>query len=142
MNQGGLYCFTAFSSLSSSIIKINTEVSRLIYPSNSCNNPQIKTLTLENYPYLKELVIGDECFGYVNTVKIKDDVSLELIMIGKNSFTLNKNSYGENTGCFFTLTNCHSLHSVIIGRFSFSDYNSCNVSCMNEEMKRMMNRLV
>ena len=78
----------------------------------------------------------------MNTVKIKDDVSLELIMIGKNSFTLYKNSYGENTGCFFTLTNYHSLHSVTIGRFSFSDYNSCNVSCMNEEMKRMMNRLI
>ena len=142
MNQGGLFCFNAFSSLSSSIIKINTEVSRLIYPSNSCNNPQIKTLTLENYPYLKELVIGDECFGYVNTVKIKDDVSLESIMIGKNSFTLNKNSYGENTGRSFTLTNCHNLHSVTIGRFSFSDYNSCNLSCMNEEIKRVMYRLV
>ena len=142
MNQGGLYCFNAFSSLSSSIIKINTEVSRLIYPSNSCNNPQIKTLTLENYPYLKELVIGDECFGYVNTVKIKDDVSLESIMIDKNSFTLNKNSYRVNTGCFFTLTNCHNLHSVTIGGFSFSDYNNCNLSCMNEEMKRVMNRLI
>ena len=109
---------------------------------NSCTNLHIKTLTVENYPYLKELVIGDECFGYVNTVKIKDDVSLELIMIGKNSFTLNKNSYGENTGRSFTLTNCHNLHSVTIGRFSFSDYNSCNLSCMNEEMKRIMNRLV
>ena len=109
---------------------------------NSCTNLHIKTLTVENYPYLKELVIGDECFGYVNTVKIKDDVSLESIMIGKNSFTLNKNSYGENTGRSFTLTNCHNLHSVTIGRFSFSDYNSCNLSCMNEEMMRIMNRLV
>ena len=142
MNQGGLYCadYSYFSSFS--FVKLNTKVSRLIYPSNSCNNPQIKTLTLENYPYLKELVIGDECFGYVNTVKIKDDVSLESIMIGKNSFTLNKNSYGENTGRSFTLTNCHNLHSVTIGRFSFSDYNSCNLSCMNEEIKRVMYRLV
>ena len=136
MNQGGLYCFNIFSSLSSSIIKINKEVSRLIYPSNSCTNPQIKTFTLEIYPYLKELIIGDECFGYVNTVKIKDDVSLESIMIAKNSFTLNKNSYGENTGRSFTLTNCHNLHSVTIGRFSFSDYNSCNLSCMNEDIKK------
>ena len=78
----------------------------------------------------------------MNTVKIKDDVSLELIMIGKNSFTLYKNSYGENTGRSFTLTNCHNLHSVTIGGFSFSDYNNCNLSCMNEEMKRIMNRLV
>ena len=78
----------------------------------------------------------------MNTVKIKDDVSLELIMIGKNSFTLYKNSYGENTGRSFTLTNCHNLHSVTIGRFSFSDYNSCNLSCMNEEIKRVMYRLV
>ena len=78
----------------------------------------------------------------MNTVKIKDDVSLESIMIGKNSFTLYKNSYGENTGCFFTLTNYHNLHSVSVGGFSFSDYNSCNLSCMNEEMKRVMNRLI
>ena len=142
MNQGGLYCadYSYFSSLS--FVKLNTKVSRLIYPSNSCTNLHIKTLTVENYPYLKELVIGDECFGYVNTVKIKDDVSLESIMIGKNSFTLYKNSYGENTGRSFTLTNCHNLHSVTIGRFSFSDYNSCNLSCMNEEMKRVMNRLI
>ena len=136
MNQGGLYCFNAFSYLSSSIIKINTEVSRLIYPSNSCNNPQFKTLTLENYPYLKELVIGDECFGYVNTVRIKDDVLLESITIGKNSFTLNKNSYGENTGRSFTLTNCHNLHSVTIGRFSFSDYSLFSVESMREMRER------
>ena len=78
----------------------------------------------------------------MNTVKIKDDVSLESIMIGKNSFTLYKNSYGENTGCFITLTNYYNLHSVTIGGFSFSDYNICNLSCMNEEMKRVMNRLI
>ena len=78
----------------------------------------------------------------MNTVKIKDDVLLESITIGKNSFTLNKNSYGENTGRSFTFTNCHNLNSVTIGRFSFSDYNSCNLSCMNEEIKRIKNRLV
>ena len=132
MNPGSLYCFSAFSSLSSSILKMNTQVYKLVYSSNSCNSQRITTFTLENYPYLKELVIVDECFGYVNTVRIKDAVSLESISIGMNSFTVYKNSYGQNTGRSFTLSNCPNFHSFSIGRFSFSDYSYFTISSMDE----------
>ena len=39
-----------------------------------------------------------------------------------NSFTKEKNSWGNDTNRSFSILNCGELESIEIGRYSFSDY--------------------
>ena len=48
-------------------------------------------------------------------------------MIGKNSFTKQKNSYGGNASRHFYLKNCERVRELKIGRYSFSDYYVCEI---------------
>lgn len=131
LNEGGLYCSLA-STVSTSILKVNTRITKLVYPSNSCTNPSITTLKLENYPYLETVTIGDDCFPYVQTVVMNNNNALTSISIGSNSFTNHKFSFGENSSRTFALTSCLKLVSFTIGRFSFSDFGRFTISSNSE----------
>ena len=52
---------------------------------------------------------------------------LENVEIGKNSFTQYKNRIGIDPNRHFYLKNCPSLKELKIGRYSFSDYASCQI---------------
>ena len=47
---------------------------------------------------------------------------MKSIKIGINSFTQNKNSYGDDQSKSFHILNCESLESIQIGEYSFSDF--------------------
>ena len=47
---------------------------------------------------------------------------MKSIKIGINSFTKNKNSWGNNNSRSFGILNCDELKSIEIGRYSFSDF--------------------
>ena len=47
---------------------------------------------------------------------------LKTLKIGVNSFTHNKNWYGNDKSKSFHILNCENLKSVNIGRYSFSDF--------------------
>ena len=47
---------------------------------------------------------------------------MKSIKIGINSFTKNKNSWGNNNSRSFSIFNCDELKSIEIGRYSFSDF--------------------
>ena len=47
---------------------------------------------------------------------------LKTIKIGKNSFTQEKNSYGNDSSKSFHILNCESLESIRICLYSFSDF--------------------
>ena len=47
---------------------------------------------------------------------------LKSLKIGNNSFTKEKNSYGNNLSRSFSILNCDELKSIEIGHHSFSDY--------------------
>ena len=66
--------------------------------------------------------IGNECFGSVDEFKLDGLNALKSLRIGQNSFTLNKNDKGDNENRSFHITNCASIESIDIGKFSFSDY--------------------
>ena len=70
----------------------------------------------------ESIEIGDNCFGSVQTFKIDGLNRLKTIKIGNNSFTQNKNSYGNDESKSFHILNCESLESIQIGQYSFSDY--------------------
>ena len=86
------------------------------------NDASLTVLDLSRFRRLKKLVIGDECFMYVNEVKMVGLKALESVEIRKNSFTKNRNYYGNNSNRRFYVRNCPKLKSLKIGRYSFSDY--------------------
>ena len=101
---------------------LGSGITELTVPSTSLNDASLTVLDLTRFKRLKRIVIGDECFMYVEEVKLIGLSKLESVEIGKNSFTKYKNGFGENPNRHFYLKNCPKLKSLKIGIVSFSDY--------------------
>ena len=110
---------------------LNTTVTELTVASNSLNDASLTMLDLSRFRRLKRIVIGYECFMYVNELKMVGLKALESVEIGKNSFTKNKNYYGNNSNRRFYVRNCPKLKSLKIGRYSFSDYSVIEIENMD-----------
>ena len=106
---------------------LNRKVSEITIPSNSMNYASLTVLDLSRFRRLKRLVIDDECFMYVDEVKLIGLSELESVVIGKNSFTKKKNNAGYDPDRHFYLKNCPKLKSLKMGRYSFSDYSVCEI---------------
>ena len=89
---------------------------------NSYNEEKLTELDLSGFVNLRELKVGNECFMYVNEVKLIGLSQLESVEIGMNSFTKYKNGFGDNPNRHFYLKNCPKLKSLMVGRYSLSDY--------------------
>ena len=66
--------------------------------------------------------IFDECFPFASEFRIDGLNRLKTIKIGNNSFTQEKNSWGNYRSKSFHILNCESLESIQIGACSFSDF--------------------
>ena len=77
---------------------------------------------LSSLTSLESIEIGNKCFESVQTFKIEGLNRLKTIKIGKNSFTQEKNDYGNDESKSFRILNCESLESIQIGEYSFSDF--------------------
>lgn len=88
--------------------------------SNSKN--KVSAFRLSSKPFLKEIRIGDECFAQAAVFQIDELMSLKSLTIGSNSFTMKKNSHGNDESAIFSIHNCNALESVAIGEYSFSDF--------------------
>ena len=97
-------------------------ITELTVPSNSLNDTSLTVLDFTRFKRLKKIVIGNECFTYVEEVKLIGMNELESVEIGMNSFTQHKNDYGNDPNRHFYLKNCPKLKSLKMGRYSFSDY--------------------
>ena len=80
------------------------------------NKTSTMELTIKDYPHLKRIVIGNNCFKRIQVLEIENLSELESITIGSNSFT------GNDGSC--RIVNCSKLKSIQIGDTSFYDYNS------------------
>ena len=74
------------------------------------------------YKLIDSLSIGNENFYSTNTFIIDLLLNLRSVSIGVNSFTRQKNNYGNNESKSFHILNCESLKSIEIGEYSFSDF--------------------
>ena len=106
---------------------VNKSVTQLVIPSNCCNEAEWSVFDVSGLKWLKSIEIGDECFENVNEVKLIGLNELERVVIGKNSFTKEKNNYGNDPNRHFYLKNCERLRELKIGRDSFSDYSVCEI---------------
>ena len=86
------------------------------------NEPDFTGLDLSGFSKLKRLEIGNDCFAYVEEVKLIGLSELESVEIGENSFTKNERGDGYDPDGHFYLKDCPKLKSLKMGRYSFSDY--------------------
>ena len=86
------------------------------------NNEDYTIFNFSRFDLLEELIIGDDSFMYVNEFVIDGLDELKSLVIGMNSFTKKKNSYGNNPNRSFVVLNCIELKSIEIDNYSFSDY--------------------
>ena len=104
------------------ILKPPLAAAEFTVASNSLNDASLTVLDFTRSKRLKRIVIGDDCFMYVNELKLTGLSELENVEIGMNCFTQHKNYYGSDPDRHFYLKNCPKLKSVKLGCYSFSDY--------------------
>ena len=92
-----------------------------------CSVEGLTELDLRGFVNLRELKVGSGCFEYVDEVKLIGMRELESVVIGMNSFTQHKNSWGYGANRHFYLKNCPKLKSLKMGRYSFNDYKVCEI---------------
>ena len=97
---------------------------------NKCNGNNDR-IDLSKYVNLKNVSIGNECFFYQDVLNLTGLHSLERVMIGENSFTKEKNSYGNDANRKLYVKNCDALKELKIGRYSFSDYSLIEIENVN-----------
>ena len=75
---------------------------------------------------MESIEIGNECFESVKTFKIDGLNRLKSLKIGRDSFTEQKNNYGNDydndKSKSFHILNCESLELLEIGKCSFNDF--------------------
>ena len=101
---------------------IDNSITSIIVRNGSNNDINYKVFDYSELNHIESIEIGDYCFGSVETFRIDRLNGLKSLKIGKNSFTLTKNSYGNDESKSFHILNCESLKSIQIGEYSFSDY--------------------
>ena len=108
-------------------MSMNSDIEVLIVDFCVCNDVSFTALDLSSYVSLKVFEVGDECFAYVNEVKLIGLNRLERVVIGKNCFTKKKNDYGYGPSRHFYLKNCERVKELKMGPRSFSDYSVCEI---------------
>ena len=97
---------------------------------NKCNGDN-ERIDLSKYVNLKNVSIGNDCFFYQDVLNLTGLHSLERVMIGMNSFTKEKNYYGNDANRKLYVKNCDALKELKIGRYSFSDYSLIEIENVN-----------
>ena len=107
---------------------INRYVSTIEVSNGCCNAEGLMELDLSGFVNLKELKVGNECFSYVEEVKLIGLSELERAYIGSESFRRD----GDIKGGSFYLKDCPKLRSLrITGVHSFSNYSVIEIENVN-----------
>ena len=107
------------------IVSPNVEV--VIVDNDSCNDVVYQLLDLSSFSNLKVFEVGDYSFAFVHEVKLIGLNRVESVVIGQNSFTKKKNTWGYDPNRHFYLKDCERLRELIVGRYSFADYSVCEI---------------
>ena len=108
---------------------LHNHIIKLVVRDNSCNGREWNVLDLSFMSKLRWFEVGDECFEHVKEVKLIGLHHLEMVMIGKKSFTQCKDYCPNNcySHCAFYVKNCERLRELKIGCYSFTDYSMCEI---------------
>ena len=106
------------------LLSIPWDVTALTVTGNSCNDNNIYVVDLSSFKFLRSVVIGNNCFHYVQVFSIVGLNWLESVSIGYRSF----DSSTLVDGSQFKIVNCPQLKSLSIGGRSFGRYNGFELS--------------
>ena len=84
--------------------------------------PRVSSRRYQHEYEMEYVMFNDRCYSKVKTFQIDGLNQLKTLIIGNNSFTQKKNSYGNDKSKSFHILNCESLESIQIGEYSFSDF--------------------
>lgn len=104
------------------IQSISSSVTSITIPNWTCNDLECTQLDFSRFTRIESIEIGDDCFGHVKTFCMDGFQRLQMLKIGNNSFTQNKNDKGNDLSKSFHVRNCQMLRSIEIGLFSFADF--------------------
>ena len=106
------------------LLSIPWDVTVLTVAASSCNEDTITVVDLSSFKFLRSVVIGNNCFHYVQVFSIVGLNWLESVSIGYRSF----DSSTLVDGSQFKIVNCPQLKSLSIGGWSFGRYNGFELS--------------
>lgn len=112
--------------------ELASDVSFVRVDSGVGNTPSLIVLNMSRFVNLQELSIGDGCFENVKELKLIGMNMLERVMIGENSFTKEKNNWGDDSERHFYLKDCPKVKELKIGCKSFMDYSVCEIENVNQ----------
>lgn len=109
-----------------SYLSIPLYVTALTVTDSSCNEDTITVVDLSSFKFLRSVVIGNSCFGYVQLFSIVGLNWLESVSIGTYSFWVGSSSSLKDSE--LKIVNCPQLKSLSIGYWSFRRYNGFELS--------------
>ena len=105
----------------------HNHIEELIVSDGSCNGEEMRLLDLSLMPSLKSLRVKDECFKYVEELKLIGLSELENVEIGGDSFY-----YYDSSLCYcFCVKDCPKLKSLKMGKHSFVRYTVIEIENVN-----------
>ena len=107
------------------LLSIPWYVTALTVTDNSCNEDTITAVDLSSFKFLRSVVIGNDCFKYVQILSIVGLNWLESVSIGGKSFGSDGSLW---EGSELKIVNCPQLKSLSIGYWSFGRYNGFELS--------------
>ena len=108
---------------------LHTQVEEIIVEDGISCESDCKRLDLSLLTNLRVFIVGEGCFGCVSELTLTNLNRLEVVLIGKSSFT-NNNANNENSHRF-CLRDCERLRKVKIDCFAFRDYSVCEIENLN-----------
>ena len=104
---------------------VSESVGVLVIDSGCCNDSGLKVVDFSRFHSLREVRVGDNCFGSVKEVKLIRLKQLERVVIGKQCFIEYNNwAYHDPDGHFY-LKNCERVRVLKMGCWSFNRYSVC-----------------
>ena len=107
------------------LLSIPWDVTALTVTANSCNDNTINVVDLSSFKFLRRVVIGKDCFKYVQLLSIVGLNWLESVSIGGKSFGSDGSLWEVSE---LKIVNCPQLKSLSIGYWSFGRYNGFELS--------------
>ena len=112
--------------ITSASMLLHNHVEELRVSDGCCNGRDLTELDLRGFVNLKKWSVGSNCFDSVDKVKLIGMRELESVVIGMRCFTV-ACVYGFDSYYHFYVKNCPKLKSLMVGRYSFSDYTVCEI---------------
>ena len=120
------------------LLSIPWDVTVLTVAASSCNEDTITVVDLSSFKFLRSIVIGNSCFGYVLAFLIVGLNWLESVSIGYRSFGSDGSLW---EGSELKILNCPQLKSLSIGGRSFGRYNGFELSELPQLISVVMSSL-